>query len=56
MDIGIIQHGFTKGKSFLTYLINSYDEGTGLVNKGIAVDTFYLGFNMACDSVSHKIS
>jgi len=38
------QHGFTKGKSCLTNLKNSYDEITGLVNEGRAVDIVYLDF------------
>ncbi|KAK4831180.1 hypothetical protein QYF61_015650 [Mycteria americana] len=38
------QHSFTKGKSCLTSLINFYDETTGLVEVGRAVDIFYLDF------------
>jgi len=33
-----IQYGFTKGRSCLTNLINFYDEMTGLVDEGRAVD------------------
>lgn len=36
--IGSSQHGFTKEKSFLTSLITFYDELTGLINEGRAVD------------------
>ncbi|KAK4807216.1 hypothetical protein QYF61_024336 [Mycteria americana] len=35
------QHGFTKGKSCFTNLINFYDEATGLVDEGRDV---YLDF------------
>ena len=40
-DIKVIkssQHGFTKGKSSLINLITFYNEMTGLVNEGRAVD------------------
>ncbi|KAK4826426.1 hypothetical protein QYF61_008959 [Mycteria americana] len=45
------QHGFAKGKSCLTNLIIFYNEMSGLVDEGRAVDIVYLGF----DTVSHKI-
>lgn len=48
------QHRF-KGKSRLTNLINTYDEMTGLVDKGGAVDVVYLDFNKTFDTVSRKI-
>ncbi|KAK4828295.1 LOW QUALITY PROTEIN: hypothetical protein QYF61_024960 [Mycteria americana] len=47
------QHGFTKVKSCLTNLVTFYDETTGLVDEGKAVDIFYL--DSAFDTVSHKI-
>ena len=49
------QHGFTQGKCYLINLINFYDEMTGLVDKGKAVDIVYLDFAKAFDTVSHKI-
>ncbi|PKU32044.1 rna-directed dna polymerase from mobile element jockey- hypothetical protein [Limosa lapponica baueri] len=49
------QKGFNNGKSRLTNLITSYDETTGLVDKGRAVDTIYLDLNKAFNTVSHKI-
>ncbi|XP_009331691.1 PREDICTED: anosmin-1 [Pygoscelis adeliae] len=49
------QHGYTKGKSCLTTLITFYDEVTGLVDKGRAVDVVYLDFSRAFDSVCHVI-
>ncbi|GAB0206675.1 mitochondrial enolase superfamily member 1 [Grus japonensis] len=48
-------HGFTKGKSCLTNLITFYDEMSGLVDEGRAVDIVLLDFRKAFDPVSHKI-
>ncbi|KAK4827590.1 LOW QUALITY PROTEIN: hypothetical protein QYF61_019492 [Mycteria americana] len=49
------QHGFTKGKSCLTNLINFYSEMSGLVDEGRAVGIVYLDFRKACDTVTEKI-
>ncbi|CAM4582753.1 unnamed protein product [Lepidochelys kempii] len=49
------QHGFTKGKSCLTNLIAFYDEITGSVNEGKAVDVLFLEFSKAFDTVFHSI-
>ncbi|CAM5135878.1 unnamed protein product [Natator depressus] len=49
------QHGFTKGKSCLTNLIAFYDEITGSVDEGKAVDVLFLNFSKAYDTVSHSI-
>jgi len=49
------QHGFMKGRSFLTNLISFYDQVTCLVNEGKAVDVAYLDFSKAFDTVSHSI-
>ncbi|CAM4683259.1 unnamed protein product [Lepidochelys kempii] len=49
------QHGFTKGKSWLTNLIAFYEEITGSLDEGKAVDVFFLDFSKAFDTVSHSI-
>ncbi|CAM5097098.1 unnamed protein product [Natator depressus] len=49
------QHGFTQGKSCLTNPIAFYDEITGSVVEGKAVDVLFLDFSKAFDTVSHSI-
>ncbi|CAM5136637.1 unnamed protein product, partial [Eretmochelys imbricata] len=49
------QHGFTNSKSCLTNLIAFYDEITGSMDKGKAVDIIYLDLSKAFDTVSHSI-
>ena len=49
------QHEFTKGKSCLPNLIAFYDDMTGWVDEGRAVDVFYLDFSKDFDTVSHNV-
>ncbi|CAM4657202.1 unnamed protein product [Lepidochelys olivacea] len=49
------QHGFIKGKSCLTNLIAFYDETTGSVDAGKAVNMLFLDFSKAFDMFSHGI-
>jgi len=49
------QHGFTKGKLFLTSLIAFSNGMTGWIDEGRAVDVVYLDFSKAFDTVSHNI-
>lgn len=44
-----------RGRSFLTNLITFYDEMTGLVDKGRAVDIVYPDISKAFGTVSHRI-
>ena len=46
------QHGFMKGRLYLTSLISFYDWVTRLVDQGKAVDVVYLDFSKA---VSHSV-
>ncbi|KAJ7411467.1 hypothetical protein BTVI_50167 [Pitangus sulphuratus] len=46
------QHGFTKGKSYLTNLIAFYDETATWMDEQTAMDVVYLDFSKAFDMIS----
>ena len=48
------QHGFTKGRSCLTILLNFLEEVTKYVDEDNPVDVLYLDFSKAFDKVSRK--
>ena len=52
--ISSCQHGFIKGRSCTTQLLDTIDTWTRLLDKGSAVDTVYLDFAKAFDSVPHR--
>ena len=48
------QHGFTKGKSCLTNLLETLEEVTASLDQGLSVDVIFLDYAKAFDSVPHK--
>eukprot|EP00061_Rhincodon_typus_P011696 g36916.t1 len=52
--IGQTQHGFTKGRSCLTNLLEFYENIIHAVDNGDPVDVVYLDFQKAFDKVPHK--
>ena len=48
------QHGFTKGRSCLTNLLEFFEEITKLLDSGQPVDVIYLDFAKAFDKVPHE--
>lgn len=52
--IGNSQHGFTKGKSYLTNLVTFYDRATALIDSDGATGIIYLDICKAFDTVLHE--
>ena len=52
--ISTSQHGFRKGRSCLTNLLDFLDKVTGYVDSGDNVDVVFLDFAKAFDKVSHR--
>ena len=48
------QHGFMKGRSCLTNLLETFEEVTAMVDEGGGVDMVYLDYSKAFDSVPHR--
>ena len=48
------QHGFVHGRSCTTQLVQLVDKLSELLDQGIGVDTVYLDFSKAFDSVPHQ--
>ena len=52
--LSIKQHGFISGRSTVTQLLNYIDKCTESISKGHTIDTVYLDFAKAFDTVPHK--
>ncbi|MEW8547283.1 MAG: reverse transcriptase domain-containing protein, partial [Candidatus Thiodiazotropha sp.] len=50
----IEQHGFIKGKSCVTQLLEFMEDITEAIDQGLEVDVIYLDFSKAFDKVPHK--
>jgi len=48
------QHGFTKGRSCLTNLLETFEAWTRILEGGHGIDVVFLDFRKAFNSVSHK--
>ena len=56
-DPGIItnhQHGFARGRSCLTNLLQVFEDWTSNLDEGYGVDVIYLDYKKAFDTVPHK--
>lgn len=49
------QHGFRKGRSYLTQLLAHYDNIVRNLNMGLETDVIYLDFSEAFDKVDHNL-
>ena len=48
------QHGFMRGRSCLTNLLESLEEWTATLDEGYGLDFLFLDYRKAFDSVPHK--
>ena len=48
------QHGFVKGRSCLTNLLEVLEDWTESLDAGYGIDVIYLGYRKAFDTVPHK--
>ena len=49
------QHGFRRGRSCLTNLLESLEGWTEIIDEGNCIDVAYLDFRKAFDLVSHEL-
>ena len=49
------QHGFRRGRSCLTNLLESLEAWTEIIDEGNCIDVAYLDFRKAFDLVSHEL-
>ena len=49
------QHGFRKGRSCITQLLEVMDDFSKFIDEGVSFDVIYLDFKKAFDSVPHSI-
>ena len=48
------QHGFMKGRSCLTNLLETFEDWTSNLDEGLGIDSVYLDYRKAFDSVPHE--
>ena len=48
------QHGFVRGRSCLTNLLEAFENWTELLDEGHGIDIIYLDYRKAFDTVPHK--
>ena len=48
------QHGFTRGRSFLTNLLKTLENWTRALDKGYGLDAVYFNYKKAFNSVPHR--
>ena len=49
-----LQHGFVKGRSTITQLLDTVHRITNVIDQGVQTDVAFLDFSKAFDSVSHS--
>jgi len=47
------QHGFAKGRSCLTNLLETFENWTAALDEGFGIDVIYLDYRKAFDTVPH---
>ena len=52
--ISVKQHGFVRGRSCLTNLLETLEEWTSALDKGYGIDAIHVDYRKAFDTVPHK--